>query len=255
MPRDDLIVLCYHAVSESFPAALSVTPEAFEFQVGLLAERGYRGVTFSEAARGGGGKRVAVTFDDGYRSVDRLARPILERFGFPATVFVPTDFVGAERPLCWPGIERWSGGPHEAELMPMGWPELRELAAAGWEIGSHTASHPRLTKLDDATLHGELAESRKRCAEMLGACTSIAFPYGDTDARVIAATREAGYSAAGLLASELGGGDGFAWPRIGVYHADSRRAYRAKVSPAVRRLRGSRLWTPLARLLHSLRRG
>jgi peptidoglycan/xylan/chitin deacetylase (PgdA/CDA1 family) len=253
---EDVLVLCYHALSEDFPAALSVTPQAFEFQIGLLASRGYRGATFSEAALGAGpGKVAAITFDDGYRSVDRLARPILERFGFPATVFVPTAYVGSEGPLSWPGIEQWSNGPHQDELVPMSWPELRALTEAGWEIGSHTVSHPHLTGVDEETLRGELADSRQRCAEMIGACTSIAFPYGDCDARVLDAARDAGYSAAGLLATELGRQDRFACPRIGVYHSDGRRAFRAKVSPTVRRLRESSLWPPIAKLMHRIRRG
>ena len=56
---------------------------------------------------------MAITFDDGYRSVLELALPILEELGVPATLFVPTDYIGSERPMSWPGIERWTGGQHE----------------------------------------------------------------------------------------------------------------------------------------------
>jgi peptidoglycan/xylan/chitin deacetylase (PgdA/CDA1 family) len=252
-----VIVLCYHAVSEDWPATLSVTPEEFEFQIGLLASRGYRGVTFTDAAlRGGNGKVVAVTFDDGYRSVNEIARPILDRHGFVGTVFVPTKFMDTGEPLAWEGTDQWLGGPHEGELLPMTWPQLRALADAGWEIGSHTLTHPRLPTLEDAELREQLAESRQECARKMKAdCTSIAFPYGEADTRVLREAEAAGYSAAAMLSTQLDRASRFACPRIGVYQVDGRRAFRMKVSPTVRRLRRSRAWLPIARLLHSVRRG
>jgi peptidoglycan/xylan/chitin deacetylase (PgdA/CDA1 family) len=100
----DPLVLCYHAVSERWPADLSLTPTAFEEQLALLARRGYRGVTFSEAVARGEARTVAITFDDAYRSVLELGKPLLDRHGWPGTVFVPTDWAGTERPMAWPGI-------------------------------------------------------------------------------------------------------------------------------------------------------
>ncbi len=250
-----MLVLCYHAVSEDWPATLSVTPQEFEFQVSLLASRGYRGATFTDAALSEpDGKVLAVTFDDGYRSVDEIARPILDRYGFPGTVFVPTALMGADKPLAWTGIDQWLGGPHEDELLPMSWQQLRSLADAGWEIGSHTLTHPRLPALGDAELREQLVGSREECARMMGVdCTSIAFPYGDADERVVREAEATGYSAAAMLSTRLDRASRFACPRIGVYQQDGRRAFRLKVSPAVRRLRRSRAWLPIAKLRHTLR--
>ena len=71
----DVLVLCYHAVSERWPAPLSVTPEQLDRQLSLLHRRGFHGVTLSEALAGLPADRVlAVTFDDAYRSVRDLAR-------------------------------------------------------------------------------------------------------------------------------------------------------------------------------------
>ncbi len=242
MPR--AIVLCYHALSADWEADLSTTPELFERQIELLGRRGFRGATFSEVvAAGGRGRLLAVTFDDAYRSVPELARPILDRLGVPATVFAPTDGVEAGGPLRWPGIDQWLGGPHEDELLPMTWQQLRTLADAGWEIGSHTATHPHLTQLDDATLQSELTRSKFACEQRLGRpCPSIAYPYGDVDARVVAATAAAGYQTAAALPRRLNRRGELEWPRIGVYHADDERRFRLKVSPSIRRLRASRLW-------------
>ncbi|HEX4563408.1 MAG TPA: polysaccharide deacetylase family protein, partial [Solirubrobacteraceae bacterium] len=197
----DVLVLCYHALSPSWDAALSTTPERFERQLALLHGRGYRGATFTEAALGRvQGRVVAVTFDDAYRSVLELARPILDRLGMPATVFAPTKFVGGGAPLAWAGVERWLGGDHQRELTPMSWAELRSLVAAGWEVGSHTCTHPPLTTLEDSALVDELERSKAECEQGMGAdCTSLAYPYGDVDARVVAACARAGYRAAAAL--------------------------------------------------------
>ena len=72
-----MLVLTYHAVSEKWPAALSVIPDRLEWQLRTLLDRGYRGATFSEAVSAPPAPRtLAVTFDDAYRSVLRLAFPI-----------------------------------------------------------------------------------------------------------------------------------------------------------------------------------
>ena len=237
------LALGYHALSEDWPAALSTTPELFEHQVRLLERRGYRGVTFTELVAGdrrSRGKLVAFTFDDAYSSVARLAKPLLDRVGFPGTVFVPTDFPGRGEPMSWPGIDHWLEGPHEAELLPLSWAELRSLADEGWEVGSHTCSHPRLTALGDSELEAELSVSRERCADAVGRdCRSIAYPYGDWDRRVSLAAERAGYRAGAILALSrvFQRSRPLEWPRVGVYRIDAGWRFRLKVSPALRTLR------------------
>jgi len=252
-----VLILCYHAVSEDWSSPLSVTPQALEDQMEYLASKGYTGVTFTEAAlEDHPGNVVAVTFDDAYDSVRQLARPILDRIGFPGTIYAPTRFMGSGKPMTWPGIDEWIGGPHEQELMPMSWESLRSTAEAGWEIGSHTVSHPMLTTLRDAELHEELVRSREECGRMIGTtCQSIAFPYGDCDERVIEASRKAGYSAVATIPWRLERSGRFVWPRTGIFHDDSKRVFRLKVSPAVRRLRASRMSSRLAPLVYFIRQG
>lgn len=237
----DVLVLCYHAVSRRWDAPLSVTPDRLERQLGSLVRRGFRGATFADAvSRPPAARTVAITFDDAYRSVLELAFPILERLGLPGTVFVPTRFAGRDEPMAWPGIDGWLHGPHENELYPLDWQQLGELAAAGWEIGSHTVSHPKLTKLDDDSLAAQLRESKAACEEALGlSCASIAYPYGDIDARVLRATREAGYSFGAALPEAFHVPRALEWPRVGVYHADAAWRVRLKCSRPMRGLRSS----------------
>jgi peptidoglycan/xylan/chitin deacetylase (PgdA/CDA1 family) len=243
----DVLVLGYHGVSDGWPSPLAVSSRDLERQLRLLSARGYRGATFTEAVLAPPATRtLALTFDDAYRSVFELALPILVRCGFPGTVFTPTAFAGRERPMSWRGIDHWLGGPHESELVPMSWEQLRRLAGAGWEIGSHTRTHPRLTQLDDEALGEELVGSRHECEQQLGRpCESLAYPYGDNDPRVVEAVREAGYVAACALPAALYRPDPLRWPRIGVYRADRGARFRLKLSPTVRWLRASRAWRPV----------
>lgn len=249
------LVLSYHAVSHSWPADLSIAPARLEAQLTTLLGRGFRGTTMHDAIhRPPAARTLAVTFDDAYRSVIALAFPIMERLGVPGTVFVPTDHAGTERPMRWPGIDRWLGGPHEDELVAMSWDELRRLDAAGWEIGSHTCSHPWLTRCDDATLEHELRDSRARCTEELGRpCRSLAYPYGDHDDRVVAATRAAGYTAACTVPALLRATDPLRQPRIGLYHDETDLSFRVKMSPVVRRLRRSALGPPVVSAMRAVR--
>jgi peptidoglycan/xylan/chitin deacetylase (PgdA/CDA1 family) len=239
----DLLVLCYHAVSPTWPAALSVTPLELERQLRYLVGRGYEGATFSEALSHPPARRtLAVTFDDGFSSVRELAFPTLERLGLPATVFVTTDFMGTDGPMSWPGIDDWLGTRHEAELTAMSWDDIRLLAGAGWEIGSHTRSHPRLADLDREELADELRGSRQECERQLDLpCRAVAYPYGAADARVVAAACDAGYLAGAGLRTPYRL-DTRRWPRIGVYRGDTPARFRLKTSPLLRRLRRRQIW-------------
>jgi peptidoglycan/xylan/chitin deacetylase (PgdA/CDA1 family) len=236
----DVLVLCYHAVSPDWPAQLSVTPERLQRQLEFLVRQGYQGATFHEAVTSSeSGKKLVVTFDDAYLSVYDLAYPILSSLGLPGTIFVVTDFAESGRTLGWSGIDHWLDGPHRPELRSLSWSQLRELAGAGWEIGSHTRTHPMLTTLDDAELVRELGESRETCETELGRpCSSLAYPYGDVDSRVAAAAVAAGYLAAAALPGQfVRGGGPMMWPRLGIYRKDSLLRFRVKVSPSTRRLR------------------
>ncbi len=223
--RSDLVVLCYHGVSETWPDDTAVTPEAFAAQVRLFAERGYRGATFTEAVgKVPPGKTVVVTFDDAATSVLRHAKPVLDELGLPGTVFVPTDYPDSGRPMSWAGLDIWVGGEWEPELECMGWGQLRELADAGWEIGSHTCSHPRLEELEPADLERQLRESKRFCEEAMGRpCTSIAYPYGNGDPGVAAATGAAGYLAAATVPRQSASPSPLLWPRVGAYRGDDAR--------------------------------
>jgi peptidoglycan/xylan/chitin deacetylase (PgdA/CDA1 family) len=236
VPR--VLVLCYHAVSERWPAALSVTPDALRRQLTGLLSHGWRGATFTEAVLAPASPRtLAVTFDDGFESVGTWAAPVLAELGLPATVFVATDCVG--RAMRWPELARWDATEHAHELSSMSWGRLRRLAAAGWEIGAHSCSHRHLTRLPDAALMEELQRSRAICEEQIGGiCRSFAYPFGEADDRVRAAVEAAGYQvAAGLSARAFRVRDRLEWPRVGVWHEEPDWRFWLKVSQLTSELR------------------
>lgn len=231
------LVLEYHAVSETWQDDLAVTPTHLQRQLEWLVGRGYRGATFTEAVLSGASERtVVVTFDDAHLSVFLLAYPILASLGLPGTVFAVTDYAREGSRFRWPRRREWNDSAFDDELRGMTWSQLAELADAGWEVGSHTRTHPRLTQLSDEALAEELGGSRDACERALGwPCRSLAYPFGDTDARVAEAAGEAGYEVAAI--ENLGPLHRLMWPRVDVYRVDSLARFRLKVSPTLRRLR------------------
>jgi peptidoglycan/xylan/chitin deacetylase (PgdA/CDA1 family) len=234
------LVLCYHGISPTWSEA--VAPEQLRAQLEMLLARGYRAVPFSQAVLSPPGRAFAVTFDDGYRSVAEHALPVIERLNVPATVFVPTGFV-SDDVAAWPGTDHWLTTPYADELAPMSWAELGVLVEHGWEIGSHSRTHARLPQLDNAKLKEELNASRGELEDRLGRpCTTLAYPYGEADERVVAAAAAAGYRAACTLTARFEAAHPLAWPRVGVYRRDGPAVFRAKTSPTMRQLRTTRAW-------------
>lgn len=245
----DTVVLCYHAVSDDWPIDLTIRPATLEQQVRWLLDRGYAPATFHQAVFAPPSRKTfAVTFDDAWRSIYTLGLPVLSALGVPATVFAVTEPTGPPtRLLRGPILEQYLGGPHEHELMPMSWDELGEVADAGWEVGSHTVTHPYLTDVDDAQLRVELGESKARVEEMLGRpCPTIAYPSGSFDRRVMRFTEEAGYDlAAALPASFSWAPELLAYPRVSVQRDDSMWTFQLKLSRSVRTLRRTPIWPAL----------
>ena len=212
------LVLCYHAVSDTWEHSLSVRPAAFERQLRFLV-RLYRPVAAAGILRARG-RLLHVTFDDAFRSID-AALPALERLGVPATVFACTDLADEGLPLAVPELAA-DAAAHPEELRTHSWDRLRELADRGVEIGSHTCSHPHIPLLGDDELDRELRESRTRLEdELRRPCRFLAYPFGDEDGRVHAAARRAGYEAAFALPGDVATTDHFAVPRLGVWRRDT----------------------------------
>jgi peptidoglycan/xylan/chitin deacetylase (PgdA/CDA1 family) len=190
------VVLGYHGVAESRlrddMSLLQVSPRRFRAQLELLLAAGFKFVTLAELARRAAGGvpepgLAAVTFDDGMRNNHAVALPILAEYGIPATVYVTIGFLG--------GFSPWIGSRSDGAMMEE--PELRELAAAGWELGAHTMTHPDLSTLDYDACRKEIEESRDALERIAGvAVQTFAYPFGRYGPAALAATRDAGFLAA-----------------------------------------------------------
>jgi peptidoglycan/xylan/chitin deacetylase (PgdA/CDA1 family) len=180
-------ILMYHVIADAPSGApypeLYVSESDFAAQMRWLARHGYRAVTLRDVwyhwHRGVAlrGKPIVISFDDGYRSVADAALPSM-------------------RPRSWPGVLnltvknlRVSGGLSESRV--------RTLVAAGWELASHSLTHPDLTGLDERTLNQEVTRSRAVLRSRFGVPVDFfCYPAGRYDSRVIRAVRRAGYSGA-----------------------------------------------------------
>jgi peptidoglycan/xylan/chitin deacetylase (PgdA/CDA1 family) len=221
------LVLCYHAVGDVTAGAF-VSVAQLDRQLGLLVAEGYRRSTFSEAVFGPHDDRVlAVTFDDGHESVLAEGLPVLQRHALIGTVFPRLDLLGTEGSLTLEG--------------------LQALAAAGWEVGSHTLTHQDLSVLPDDELDRELQGSKEELESLLGLpCRSIAHPGGIVDRRVIAAAEAAGYEAGAALYGVSAPYGKLAWPRVGVDGGEGILLFRVRVSRPFRALRRSKRGTRFA---------
>lgn len=258
----ETVSLCYHGVSPTWPSSLAVTPDRLRDQVAWFLRRGYEPVTVRDAARTpASGRRVVITFDDALRSVYDLALPVLEELGAVATVYAPSKYLADGTPMAWPEVAQHLETEHAAELEGMTIAQLQEVARKGWEVGSHTITHPWLPQLDDAALAHELSASKAQLEELLGLpIETLAYPFGAHDERVAAATAAAGYAAAVTLPDRVpawprspDAGQRMVLPRVGIYHLDDERRFRLKVSRPLRALRRSPLWDAVTAVRRRLR--
>jgi peptidoglycan/xylan/chitin deacetylase (PgdA/CDA1 family) len=257
-PQNGTLVLCYHAVSDAWPDAVAVRPAQLERQLAFLQKRGFVGRTLSDALTNPcPSKTLVVTFDDGYRSVIDRAFPILQRFAIPGTVFVPSLYASSPGARFWRGRghEQWFDTPFEGELTGLSWHELRQLIGAGWEVGSHSRSHPHLTELDEGALEEELVGSRQECERGTGKpCLSLSYPYGDLNEQVIRVASEAGYRFGATLPRKFPRTPtALHWPRVGIYRPDGWLRFRIKTSPLVLMLRRNPAWHLIGQLRRFLR--
>lgn len=208
----------YHSVSDcpDDPFNITVCAARLDHQLAWLLGRGLRGVSMRELldARARGEERglVGLTFDDGYADFLTAALPVLSRWQCGATVFPVVGRLGGEND--WDPT-----GPRKRLLDADG---IRRVVAAGVEVGSHTLTHPDLTRVPDDMLQAELEGSRALLAEITGHdVQGLCYPYGTFDARVRAAADRAGYRYACAIAPDRAHADDLALPRIHIGRADT----------------------------------
>jgi peptidoglycan/xylan/chitin deacetylase (PgdA/CDA1 family) len=183
-------ILIYHSIRPYVPSDTKgarrwiATPETLEAELSWLRENGYTSVTFNALAASitdGAplpAHPVIISFDDDWQSQYDNAVPLLRKYGFTATFFVWVRAVGRAHHMTWD--------------------EIRELDARGMEIGCHTLTHLILTRLkSDEQLRHEIVSAKEMIEAQIGhPVTSLAYPFGQYDERVVQAVRDAGFTSA-----------------------------------------------------------
>jgi peptidoglycan/xylan/chitin deacetylase (PgdA/CDA1 family) len=207
----------YHSISPAQlpdPHRLRVHPARLDRHLRLLRRLGLRGVALSELLRaherGTAGRMVGLTFDDGYTDFLQHAVPVLQRHGMTGTVYVVAGRLG--------GHNQWDDGP-ALDLMDAR--QVRAVAAAGQEVGSHTMTHARLAGADADTLAAEVTGSRLLLQDVLQQeVASFCYPYGSFDDAAAEAARAAGYDNA-CVTGDYDPGDRFTLPRCYISPGDT----------------------------------
>lgn len=230
-------ILMYHSVSDEEVANRHpyfhtlTTPKVFAEHMQVLHDGGYSVIDLDTAlevldspARAAK-PSVVLTFDDGFRDFYLDAFPIMNRFGFSATMFLPTAYIG-KSPREFKGTECLT------------WNEVRELQTAGIQFGSHTMTHSQLTSLTLRDIDNELRSSKRMIEDELGEpVTSFAYPYALPEANRVftrtlrGALEEAGYQngVSTIIGRADRADDQFFLKRLPVNSFDDHRLLQAKL--------------------------
>lgn len=227
--------LCYHSVAPRGPRYLTVDQSLFEHQLDQLSRRGVvtGGIDSLRAlANGGRGAPTAfLTFDDGFLDNHDTVLPLLRERALRAFVFVIPPLVDTGAALAWPEVAVDAARFPET-MRSVTWPMVETMAEDCFEVGSHTLTHPHLSRLGPEELREQLWDSRCRVKERLGRCDTIAFPFGDWSPEVHDATRDCGYEFAFTLPTKVGQAraDALSIPRVNVDYRDRGGRFTAKLS-------------------------
>lgn len=242
-PSIDIPILVYHHIRRDNepPIEYSIGVRQFGAQMRLLHRLGYQSVSLdalfdsAHASIASRGKRVVVTFDDGYDSFCSNALPVLRKFDLTATLFLVAGEIG--------GVNRWDVACGMPELRLMDIAAIREVLGEGMEIGSHGWQHRDLTACTAAELREETLRSKRELENVFSVpVRTFAYPYGRFNQSAQCAVREAGYDGALSVFSDAppATADPFAIPRIYVHEGDGALRFRAKISAAYSRLKAWR---------------
>ena len=191
-------ILMYHSISSADtkpvfvvgrPSSVKlrlniVSPRSFDHQLAYLKDHGYQVISLDELVEGQkkgmkfSHKTVVITFDDGYEDNYTNAFPILKKYHFPATIFLISDALGANKDL-------------------LSWEQVKEMSQFGITFGSHTRHHAYLPELSKEQMKDEIEVSKHVIEEHLGVpIDEIAYPCGGFSETVKALAALAGYKAA-----------------------------------------------------------
>lgn len=219
-------ILMYHQIGKFEPMkthrATYCDHRRFASQMALLARFGYSVLSMDDVLaclrgdRPTPAKAVALTFDDGYENFYDYAWPVLQRYGFPAMVYLISGKLGQ--------ASSWFAADGRDTPPLMGRARILELRRAGVDFGSHSVGHLKLARQSDARIREEVGRSKAELEDLLGEPVDhFCYPYGSYDLRTIDAVADAGYRSATtcVRAPATATHDPLALPRKAISHGDN----------------------------------
>jgi peptidoglycan/xylan/chitin deacetylase (PgdA/CDA1 family)/glycosyltransferase involved in cell wall biosynthesis len=231
--KKEIPVLAYHRVvegpSEAGKHGIYVTRENLDWQMRYLKKKRFITLSFRDYSnlteeQKKNGRYIILTFDDGYEDNYRVAFPILSKYGFKATIFLVAGKTTNE----WDKAQS-----SEPELRLLNKEEILKMKKYGIEFGSHTLTHPDLTKIESEQAKREIIVSKKKIEEIIGnEVVTFAYPHGKLNQNLKEIVKQAGYKFG--IATDSGSAaideDWFEIRRIILFPKTGKRSFRRKVS-------------------------
>ena len=243
MHKKNVIVLAYHRVS-TLDSGLCVKPQDFSRHMLFFKKNNFHSLLLKDYIHLlrinkplNKGRYVVITFDDGWEDNYIYAFPILKKYGYVATIFLTVAHIGEKR-----GYLKWE--------------QVMEMKKAGFEFGSHTLTHPHLTRISTEKAEMEIKKSKEILEEKMGKeVKTFCYPYGDYDQSIIELVKKTGYQGA-VVTPPSGRCEESIYTirRVGLYSTDTMLSFRVKTSRLTQTIASNKmLWLIAKRLKKWLR--
>jgi len=230
-------ILTFHKIDQRFEWGVTrIGTPKFRRILEYLKSNGYQTVSLHylyHSPQKLPSKPVVITFDDSYENIYTNGLNLMEEYNFSGTIFVIAGYVGRE--------SIWDVNLGGIRFRHLSCAQIKEMSRKGFEIGSHSMTHPDLTRIDERRLKQELKESREAIEDMIGKeVRYLSFPFGRYNKRVVEAAKECGYEKGCTFLKRIGDReryDDFIIERRPVYLFDGIFNLKTKLERTI--------WTPL----------
>lgn len=226
----DIPIINYHKIEPQFDIGLTTrSPKQFRADLDTIEKEGFTPICFADIGSQSPlpTKPIIITFDDAYHSFYKWAFPELLKRNMRCVVYVPTAFIGKSN--------SWDVQTKSKKYFHMSMPELKEIANAGIEIGSHTVNHQFLNGLNAPSLKNEFETSKQQLEDITGkAILSISYPFGKANRKVLNTAQKYYNFGVKLLPLFVNGREStlnaLALNRINIYRSDSAKVFKKKMN-------------------------
>lgn len=225
-------ILTYHSIDTS-GSVISIDPDGFKNQMRFLKDSSCNVISLNEAVMHLRNKRsfaknsIVITFDDGFKNFFSEAFPVLQEYGFSATVFLTTNY--CER------FNNWPSQPSFIKAQPLlSWNDILEMKESGVQFGAHTHNHPSLTNIPLKDAENEILLSKQIIEDRLQEeVKTFAYPYGNFNTDIVNIVK---HTFDGACTTELAIADSksnpFLLERVDVFYIKQKTMFKKLLKPS-----------------------